>query len=87
MLFLRGSIISPTERAQFLLKISPKDFQNSPPFERSACFYVTVPENIEPIQDFNLNKSFENKKPFSKKWSTNFKTQHFHAKLSRQKPI
>ena len=30
-----------------LLKKSTRDFQNSPPFERSACFYVTINENFE----------------------------------------
>ena len=39
------------------------------------------------------NKFSEKQKPFSKNWSTvnvkvlTFKTQHFHTKLSRQKPI
>ena len=42
MLFLRGFIFKPTERAQVLLKNGTRDFQNSLPFERSACFYVTI---------------------------------------------
>ena len=28
-------------------KIGTTDFQNSPPFDRSACFYVTISENVE----------------------------------------
>ena len=37
-LFLRGFILKSTERAQvFLKKNAARDFQNSPPFERSAC--------------------------------------------------
>ena len=37
-LFLRGFILKPTERAYILLKNGTRDFQNSPPFERSAWF-------------------------------------------------
>ena len=47
MLFLRGFILKPTERALVLLKDGTRDFQNSPPFERSACFYVTVSESFK----------------------------------------
>ena len=32
-LFLRGFILSPTERAQILLQNGTEDFQSSPPFE------------------------------------------------------
>ena len=45
--FLRVFILKPTERAQFLLKNGTRDFQNSPPFERSACFYVTISESFK----------------------------------------
>ena len=31
-----------TERAWVLLKNGTRDFQNSPLFVRSACFYVTI---------------------------------------------
>ena len=46
-LFLRGFILKSTERAYILLKNGIRDFQNSPPFERSTCFYVTISENFE----------------------------------------
>ena len=46
-LFLRGFILKPTERAEVLLKHGTRDFQNSPPFERSACFNVTVRGSFE----------------------------------------
>ena len=36
--FFRGFILKTTERAQVLLKNGPRDFQNSPPFERAARF-------------------------------------------------
>ena len=34
------------------------DFQNSPPFERSTCFYVTISENFEHFQYFNFETDF-----------------------------
>ena len=36
--FFRGFILKPTEGANGFLKNGTSDFQNSPPFERSACF-------------------------------------------------
>ena len=36
----RGFILKPTERAYIPLKNGTRNFQNSPPFERSAFFYV-----------------------------------------------
>ena len=50
-----------TERAYALLKHSNKDFTNSPPFERSTCFYVTATGNFERFQYFNLGTNFLNK--------------------------
>ena len=40
--FLRGFILKPTKKTYILLKNSPRDFQNSPSFERLAGFYVTI---------------------------------------------
>ena len=34
------------------------DFQYSPPFERSACFYVTISENFKHFQWFNFETDF-----------------------------
>ena len=43
------------------------DFQNSPPFERCACFYVTVTENFKGIQYFNFEtNSLKNENLFQK---------------------
>ena len=50
ILYLRGFILKATERAPVLLKNSIRDFQNSPPFERSACFYVKITKNFEHLQ-------------------------------------
>ena len=58
ILFLSGSILKPTERAKVLLKMGTRDFQNSPPFERLACFYVTIIENFERFQCFNFETNF-----------------------------
>ena len=47
--------------------IGSKDFQNSPPFERLACFYVTTSENFEHFQYFNFETDFlENENFFQK---------------------
>ena len=43
------------KRAEVLLKSSTKNFQNSPPFERLACFYLTTTENFEHFQYFEIN--------------------------------
>ena len=59
------------------------NFQNSPPFERSACFYETTTENFECFQCFNFETNFLKKpKPFSKNWNTGFQLE-----LACQKPL
>ena len=66
-LFLRGFILNPTERAYILLKNLSRCFQNSSPFERLACFYVTICGNFERFQYFNFETDFlENEKVFQK---------------------
>ena len=57
-LFLRGSILKPTERTEAFLKSGMRDFQNSLPFEKSACFYVAVSENFERFRFFNFETNF-----------------------------
>ena len=65
--FLRGVTFKPTERAYVLLKKDARDFQNSPPFERSAWFYVTISENFEHFQYFHFETDFlENENFFHK---------------------
>ena len=67
MLFLRRFILKPTERAQVLLKNGTRDFQSTPPFERSAVFYVTISRNFERFQYFNFETDFlENENLFLK---------------------
>ena len=48
-----------------------RDFSDSFPFERLLCFYVTITENFEHFQYFNLEKN-EKRKAFSKNWSIAF---------------
>ena len=55
-LFLKSFIFKPTGRAQVLLKNGTRDFQNSPPFVRLACFYRAISENFEHFQCFNFEK-------------------------------
>ena len=66
-LFLRGFILNPTERAKVLLKNSTKDFQNSPPFEKLACFYLEITENFKRFQYFNFETDFLEKENQFKK--------------------
>ena len=47
------------------------DFQNSPLFERSACFYVTITGNFERFQYFNFEKNFLIRENFKKKKKKN----------------
>ena len=66
-LFLKGFILKPTERAYVLLKNGTRYFQNSTPFERSACFYMTIGGNFERFQYFNFESNFlENENFFQK---------------------
>ena len=44
--FLRCFILKPTKKAS-VLKSGTRNFKNRPPFERSACFYVKIAENVE----------------------------------------
>ena len=43
-----------------------RDFQTSPPFERSACFYLTISENVEHFQYFNFKTDFLKNEVFQK---------------------
>ena len=72
-------------------QIDSRDFLNSPPFDRSVCFYMTISGNFERFQYFRFSGKW---KAFSKNWITVFclkalrlKTHHFHAKLPCHKPM
>ena len=45
-LFLRSFILKSKKKAKVLVTNSTRDFQNSPPFERLACFYLTISGNF-----------------------------------------
>ena len=48
-------------------KNGARDFQNSPPFERWACFYVTISETFKRFQYFNFEINvLENENLFQK---------------------
>ena len=70
-----------------LFKNSIRNFQNSFPFDRSACFYVTITGNFKHSPYVNLEafKAFlrilSKKKKKKKKKKKRLKTQHYHAKL------
>ena len=53
-------------------KNGTRDFQNSHPFERSACFYVTISESFEHIQYFNFETDFLENENFFQKTGVQF---------------
>ena len=67
--FLRVLILKPAERTQVLLKNGTRDFRNSPPFQRSACFPVTTSESFKRFQYFKFEIDFL-EKSFSRNWSS-----------------
>ena len=56
--FRWGFTLKPTERVQVLLQTGSWDFQNSPPFGRSTCFYVAIIENFQGFQYFKFETNF-----------------------------
>ena len=70
--FSIGLILKPTEKAWVFLKSDTREFQNSHPFERAACFYVTISGNFENFQYFNFEKKFLKNETFSKKLEYHF---------------
>ena len=63
--FLRVFILNPTERAQVFPKNGTRGFENSPPLQRSARFYVTISESFKRFQCFNFEPNFlENENHF-----------------------
>ena len=48
-------------------QVGARNFQNSPPFDRSTYFYVTITGTFERFQYFNFEEHFlENKNIFQK---------------------
>ena len=70
------------------------DFQTSPLFQRSECFYVTISESFKRLWYFNFETDFLENENFFKKLEYRFqlkalrlKTDHSHTKLPYQKPM
>ena len=73
--FLKGFILKSSERVQILQKNGTREFQNNPPFPRSAWFYETLSGNFERFLYFNFEADFlENENLFQK--STFFSWKH-----------
>ena len=54
-----------------------RDFQTSPPFERSVCFYVTICESFKRFQYFNFETNFlEDENLFQKTRVPSFSWNH-----------
>ena len=66
--FFKSFILKPLKRTYVLLINVIRNFQNSPPFGRSACFYLTITGNDEQIS----NKFSEKSKTFPNNYSTVF---------------
>ena len=66
-LFLRVYIVKLTVRTKVLLKNGTRDFQNSSPFDRLACFYVTFSGNFKRFKALTLQQIFCKTKTFFKK--------------------
>ena len=77
----RGFILKPTERAQVLLKSGTRDFQNSPPFERSASFYVTISENFKRFQYLNFETDILENENLFQKTGVTFTEEILNGKL------
>ena len=94
-LCLRGFILKPRERAQTLLKNGTRDFQNSPAFERSVCFYAITTGNFDCFHYFIFDANFLKDENLFQKTGVPFlqfkilrlKAQYFHTKLPCQKPM
>ena len=61
------NILKPTEKTEVILQNSAIDFENTPLFESSACFYVTICENFERFQYFNFGTEFRKNEIFFQK--------------------
>ena len=69
------------KKSTILLENDARDFQSSPPFKRSACFYETTSGSFERFQYFNFETSFlENEKLFSKNGSIFFQLKILRLK-------
>ena len=54
------------------IKNDARDFQNRSPFERSACFYVTINGNFKSFQYFDFETNFMGNKKHIQKIGVSF---------------
>ena len=76
--FLSFHYKSDVERKQVFLKRGARDFQNSPPFEKSTCFYAFMCQSLEILNVFNilaLKQVFRKTKTFVKKLEYRFSAE------------
>ena len=65
--FSQGFHFKANRKSMGSFKNGTRDFRNRPPFERSACFYVTINRNFERFQYFNFGTDFLENKNLSQK--------------------
>ena len=73
-LLRRGFIFKPTERPYVPLKNGARNFRNSSPFKRLACFYVTITGDCERFTTLALKQVFLKTKTFCRKLECRFHT-------------
>ena len=76
MLCLRDFNLQPWERASIILKNGTRYFENSTPFERSACFWVTTTGILNVFTTLSLKLIFWKTKAFFKKLEYRFLVQN-----------
>ena len=57
-IFARGFILKSQQKEHWFSLKTTTNFQNSPLFERLACFYVIITGNLERFQYFNFETNF-----------------------------
>ena len=88
-LCLTDSISWPRKTRWILLKSGTKDFKNSLPFEKSACFCATTTGNFECVHYFIFEINFlKNENLFENTGVPFFSSKYyFHKTLPCQKPL
>ena len=70
-----GSILKPTAIASLFLKNGTRNFQNSPPFDRSTSFYAAMTGNFKHFQCFNFESNFLKNENFYQKTGVHFSVE------------
>ena len=76
-----GFVFKSRESRQIPLKNGPRAFYKSPPFKRSACFYLTISSEIlSAVITVTLKQDIEKQKPFLKISITVFSVEKLQLK-------